>query len=77
MISTSFSRSFIWFVIARAASTIGFQIAGVAVGWHVYAMTGRAFDLGLVGFPELLHHDRMVSQKQSEDTLKGHRKKLI
>jgi len=54
MISTSFSRSFVWFVIARAASTIGFQIAGVAVGWHVYAMTGRAFDLGLVGLAQFL-----------------------
>lgn len=54
MIATAFSRSFIWFIIARAASTIAFQIAGVAVGWHVYALTGRAFDLGLVGLAQFL-----------------------
>jgi len=54
MLATSFSRAFICFIIARAASTIGFQIAGVAVGWHVYAMTGKAFDLGLVGLAQFL-----------------------
>lgn len=52
--SGSFSRAFIWFIIARVASTIAFQIAGVAVGWHVYALTGRAFDLGLVGLAQFL-----------------------
>jgi len=29
-------------------------MAGVAVGWHMYAMTGSAFDLGLVGLVQFL-----------------------
>jgi len=52
--SGSFNRAFIWFIIARVVSTIAFQMAGVAVGWHVYALTGRAFDLGLVGLAQFL-----------------------
>ena len=51
---TGFNRSFISFVVARAAGTVAFQMAGVAVGWHVYALTGRAFDLGLVGLAQFL-----------------------
>jgi len=54
MISSSFDRFFVRFIVARAASTIAFQMAGVAVGWHVYALTGRAFDLGLVGLAQFL-----------------------
>ncbi len=49
-----FNRSFLSFVVARAAGTVAFQMAGVAVGWHVYALTGRAFDLGLVGLAQFL-----------------------
>lgn len=29
-------------------------MTGVAVGWHIYAMTGSAFDLGLVGLVQFL-----------------------
>jgi MFS family permease len=46
--------AFFRFIIARAAGTVAFQMAGVAVGWQVYAMTGRVLDLGLVGLMQFL-----------------------
>ncbi|HZV82852.1 MAG TPA: MFS transporter [Geobacteraceae bacterium] len=52
--SPGFNRSFISFIAARAAGTVAFQMAGVAVGWHVYNLTGKAFDLGLVGLAQFL-----------------------
>lgn len=54
MQSQGFSRSFILYIITRAAATVALQMTGVAVGWHIYAMTGRAFDLGLVGLVQFL-----------------------
>jgi MFS family permease len=51
-------RAYIAFWCARTASSFGFQMLAVAVGWQIYAMTGRAFDLGLIGlvqfFPSVL-----------------------
>ncbi|CAG9000406.1 MAG: Enterobactin exporter EntS [Candidatus Celerinatantimonas neptuna] len=47
-------RSFMWFWYARIASGFGFQMLSVAVGWQIYAMTGRAFDLGLIGLAQFL-----------------------
>jgi MFS family permease len=35
-------------------ATVALQMTGVAVGWHIYAMTGSAFDLGLVGLVQFL-----------------------
>ena len=35
-------------------SSAGFQIAGVVIGWQVYALTGRVLDLGLVGLAQFL-----------------------
>ncbi|MGA9420904.1 MAG: MFS transporter, partial [Rhodanobacteraceae bacterium] len=32
----------------------GFQMLSVAVGWQIYALTGRAFDLGLVGLVQFV-----------------------
>ena len=50
--------AYIAFWCARTASTFGFQMLSVAVGWQIYAITGRAFDLGLIGlvqfFPSVL-----------------------
>ncbi len=46
--------SFFRFIIARAAGTVAFQMTGVAVGWHIYALTGRVLDLGLVGLVQFL-----------------------
>jgi len=41
-----------WF--ARVATTMGFQMLSVAVGWQVYALTNSALDLGLVGLAQFL-----------------------
>jgi MFS family permease len=38
----------------RFAALIGTQMQGVAVGWQVYVLTGRALDLGLVGLAQFL-----------------------
>jgi MFS family permease len=39
---------------SRVCSTLAFHMQAVAVGWHVYSLTGRAFDLGLVGLAQFL-----------------------
>lgn len=41
--------AFVQFWFARICSSFGFQMLSVAVGWQIYAITGRAFDLGLIG----------------------------
>jgi MFS family permease len=33
-------------------ANVGFQMLGVAVGWQLYALTGSALDLGLVGLAQ-------------------------
>ena len=43
-----------FFVGARGFSELAQQIAAVAVGWQIYALTGSAFDLGLAGLLEFL-----------------------
>ncbi|RNC71758.1 MAG: MFS transporter [Desulfuromonadales bacterium] len=48
------NRSFRFFLCARAAATIAYQMAGVAVGWQVYELTHRALDLGLVGLVQFI-----------------------
>jgi len=45
---------FAFFWSARVSTSIAFQIQGVAVGWQVYALTGSAFYLGLVGLAQFL-----------------------
>ena len=45
---------FLAFWGASAASSFGFQMLSVAVGWQVYAITGRVFDLGLVGLVQFV-----------------------
>jgi MFS family permease len=47
-------RAFVAFWFARIASSFGFQMLSVAVGWQVYAITGRAFDLGLIGLVQFV-----------------------
>lgn len=42
------------FWTARVLTSSGFQIAGVVVGWKVYADTGSAYALGLVGLFQFL-----------------------
>jgi len=43
------NRDFLLFILSRLANVMGNQIVTVAVGWHVYLMTGDPLDLGLVG----------------------------
>ena len=42
-------RPFVLFWLARLASTIGYQMLAVTIGWQIYELTDSAFDLGLVG----------------------------
>jgi MFS family permease len=42
------------FWLARVCSTIAFQMQAVAVGWQIYALTGSAWYLGLVGLAQFL-----------------------
>lgn len=46
--------AFTLFWISRVASALAFQMLGVAVGWLVYALTGSALALGLVGLAQFL-----------------------
>ena len=46
--------SFARFWLARICSTVSFQMAGVAVGWQVYALTRSTFALGMVGLVQFL-----------------------
>ncbi|MFC5741385.1 MFS transporter [Dyella tabacisoli] len=51
-------RAYVAFWFARISSSFGMQMLSVAVGWQIYAITGRALDLGLIGlvqfFPSVL-----------------------
>jgi MFS family permease len=46
--------SFLLFLLSRSLSRFSSQIAAVAIGWQVYDLTGRAFDLGMVGLIQFL-----------------------
>lgn len=46
--------AFTMFCFAGIASSFGFQMLSVAVGWQIYATTGRAFDLGLIGLVQFI-----------------------
>jgi len=48
------NRSLALFLYARVASTLAYQMIAVAVGWQVYALTGSALFLGLVGLAQFL-----------------------
>lgn len=47
-------RPFLSFWLARVFAASGFQILTVAIGWQMYALTGKVLDLGLVGLVEFL-----------------------
>jgi MFS family permease len=47
-------RPFVLFVSARGFSEFSYQIGTVAVGWQVYALTGSAFALGMVGLVQFI-----------------------
>jgi MFS family permease len=46
--------SLIFFLLSRSLSRFSSLIGAVAIGWQIYAMTGRAFDLGMVGLVQFL-----------------------
>ncbi|MBD5657649.1 MAG: MFS transporter, partial [Candidatus Eremiobacteraeota bacterium] len=45
----STSRNRLFFFAGMLTTDLGYRIASVAVGWHVFTLHHRAFDLGLVG----------------------------
>ena len=47
-------RPFMLYWGARTCASLGFMVLGVAVAWQMYALTGSAFDLGLVGLMQFL-----------------------
>jgi MFS family permease len=47
-------RPFMLYWTARTAASLGFTMMGVAVAWQMYALTGRALDLGLVALMQFL-----------------------
>ncbi len=47
-------RPFVLFLLSRSLSRFSSQIGAVAIGWQVYDLTGRAFDLGMVGLVQFL-----------------------
>src|ERR1700759_20126 len=44
----------LFYLLARSCSEFAYQIATVAIGWQIYALTGSAFDLGMVGLVQFL-----------------------
>jgi MFS family permease len=47
-------RGFNLFQASRLASVLGVQMQSVAIGWQIYAVTGRAIDLAWVGLAQFL-----------------------
>ena len=47
-------RPFLYYVSSRGFSEFSYQIGTVAVGWQVYALTGSAFALGMVGLVQFI-----------------------
>jgi MFS family permease len=47
-------KPFAFFLLARVAATVAFQIQAVAVSWQMYALTGSALYLGFVGLAQFL-----------------------
>jgi MFS family permease len=47
-------RPFLAYFLARTFSELAYQVAAVAVGWQIYALTDSAFALGLVGLMQFI-----------------------
>ena len=47
-------QPFLLFLGARGFSTFAYQIATVAIGWQIYALTHSAFALGMVGLVQFI-----------------------
>jgi MFS family permease len=48
------SSAFRLYFLARTCSEFSLQMGAVAIGWHVYSLTGRALDLGLIGLAQFI-----------------------
>ena len=48
------NRDFAFYLSASFLATTALAIQGVALGWQIYYLTGKPFDLGLVGLAEFL-----------------------
>lgn len=48
------NRDFVLFLSSRGGTVFGNQILSVAVGWHIYSITGEVFNLALVGLFQFL-----------------------
>ena len=48
------SRTFTPYIVCRIAAALSWQMSGVAIGWLVYARTGSAYLLGLIGLAAFL-----------------------
>ena len=46
--------AFAFLLCSRVFANMGFHMLGVAVGWQLYALTGSALDLGLVGLAQFV-----------------------
>lgn len=47
-------KPFLLYFAARGFSEFSYQIAAVAVGWQLYALTNSPFDLGMVGLVQFI-----------------------
>ena len=47
-------RPFVLLWFTRLLATIGYQALAVVIGWSIYAITGSAFDLGLIGLLQFI-----------------------
>ena len=45
---------FRWLMLYRICTLLSYQIVSVAVGWHIYELTGDPWSLGLVGLAEVI-----------------------
>ena len=45
---------FLLYFSSRGLSRFCYQIAAVAMGWQIYALTGSALDLGMVGLVQFI-----------------------
>jgi MFS family permease len=53
-------RNFALFLSARFLIQIAMQMQSVAIGWQIYAITGKALDLGLIGLAQFLPFAMLV-----------------
>lgn len=52
------------YIASRALSEFSYQVATVAVGWQIYALTGSAFYLGLAGLVQFSPSALLVASNQ-------------